>query len=198
MQSIKEVWKDIPGWEGFYQVSNLGDVRSLDRDIEYLNNGTLTTLHCKGKVLKQRADEEGYMRICLARNGRTKLYGVHRLVAQAFIPNPETKPTVNHIDGNKSNNCLSNLEWATYQEQNDHAVRLGLRNQATYSNRENLKKKLSKQVICIETNQIFESQIEAERQLGLCSTAVWYSVHTGKCAHGTHLHFRRLNTNAVN
>ena len=192
MQSIKEVWRDIPEWEGFYQVSNLGNVRSLDRDIEYLNNGTLTTLHLKGKVLKQRADEEGYMRICLAKNGRTKLYGVHRLVAQAFIPNPENKPTVNHIDGNKSNNYLSNLEWATLEEQYAHAVKTGLIDMDKFKDRTDVKRKLSKPVVCVETGQIFESQIDAERKLGLCATAVWHSIHTGKCAHSTNLHFKRV------
>lgn len=192
MQSIKEVWRDIPEWEGFYQVSNLGNVRSLDRDIEYLNNGTLTTLHLKGKVLKQRADEEGYMRICLAKNGRTKLYGVHRLVAQAFIPNPENKPTVNHIDGNKSNNYLSNLEWATLEEQYAHAVKTGLIDMDKFKDRTNVKRKLSKPVVCVETGQVFESQSDAERKLGLCATAVWHSIHTGKCAHNTNLHFKRV------
>lgn len=189
MQSTKEVWKDIEGFEGYYQVSNCGGVRSLDREIHYLNHGTMCSRHIEGKILRQQIDCDGYYRINLIRDNHGKGFGVHRLVAQAFIPNTENKPTVNHIDGNKQNNCVDNLEWATYQEQNDHAVRLGLRTQSTYSNRFNVKKRLSKPVECIETGQIFESQIEAERQLGLCSSAVWYSIHTGKCAYGTNLHF---------
>lgn len=199
MQSTKEIWKDIEGFEGYYQVSNYGQVKSLDRYIECTNGDIHYTRHVPERILRQQLDCDGYYRINLIRSNHEKGFGVHRLVAQAFVPNPENKPTVNHIDGNKQNNHVSNLEWATYQEQNDHAVKLGLRSSETMRPAyEKSMTVIKQQVMCIETGQVFESQIEAERQLGLCSTAVWHSIHTGKCAHGTHLHFRRLNINAVN
>lgn len=120
---MSDVWKDIPGFEGRYQVSNAGQVRSVPRDV---NNHT-GVIHLKGKILKQRPDFKGYMRIDLNDNfGRHKYLGVHRLVAMAFIPNPENKPQINHIDGIKNHNFVENLEWVTNQENHDHAVLNGL------------------------------------------------------------------------
>lgn len=175
MQLTSEEWRPIQGYEGIYEVSNLGNIRSLDRYINTMNNGTLCTRFCKGRLLKIDYDKDGYARINLHFK-QDKRFGVHRLVASAFIPNPANKPTVNHINGNKFDNRVENLEWATYQEQNDHAVSIGLRNSSTYSDRSAVKKKLSKSVRCIETGRIYDSMIEAERQLGLYSAAVHDSI----------------------
>lgn len=123
-----EEWKDIAGYEGFYQVSNLGMVRSLDRVCkqvgvtkEYCDNYTK-----RGKILKQNVrhtyDKSGrtpYYRRTVSlydENGARKYFKVHRLVAQAFVPNPGNKPFVNHIDCNPNNNAASNLEWCTPKE----------------------------------------------------------------------------------
>lgn len=105
MKKIEEVWKDIKGYEGLYQVSNLGRVLSIR------NN----------RILKPYSDKagKGYYYIHLKRGKNSK---IHRLVAQAFLPNPENKDTVNHIDGNTKNNQLNNLEWATHQENCLHRV----------------------------------------------------------------------------
>ena len=193
---IKEIWKDVDGWEGFYQISNFGQVRSLDRVISYTANSSNCSKLFKGRILKQYIDEDGYCRISFIRRGHQKVYGVHRLVAEAFILNPENKPTVNHKDGNKSNNNVSNLEWATYKEQNDHAVKIGLRSKETSYPAVSASLKVTrKPVICVETGEIFESQSDAERKLNLCSTSVWYSICTGKCAHNSHYHFKRLTGN---
>ena len=107
---MEEIWKDIEGYEGLYQVSNLGRVRSLDRMVEY-SDGT-KRLH-RGRVLKAAADKDGYDRVILSTPSGHKNRLVHRLVAQAFIPNPEHLPEVNHKDENKRNNVVSNLEWCT-------------------------------------------------------------------------------------
>jgi len=118
-----EVWKDIKGSEGRYQISNKGRVKSLERKVNN-HTGELTV---KEKILKQRPDEKGYMRIDIKDNsGKRKYYGIHRLVASVFIPNPDNKPQVNHIDGNKANNDVDNLEWVTNGENQKHAYRLGL------------------------------------------------------------------------
>lgn len=110
-----ESWKDIPGYEGLYQVSNLGRVRSLDRVVLYKNGAR--HLH-KGNILPQRKRRrnDNYLSVSLYKNGTGKACTVHRLVAIAFIPNIENKPQVNHKDENPENNCVYNLEWVTSYE----------------------------------------------------------------------------------
>lgn len=119
-----EVFADIRGYEGYYQVSNYGNVRSLDRVIKEKTGKTQTL---KGRILKQRINPGGYHYIELGKNGTKATFAVHQLVAQAFLSNPNKKPIVNHIDGNRLNNSLSNLEWATYSENLEHAYKAGLR-----------------------------------------------------------------------
>ena len=103
-----EEWKDIPGYEGFYQVSNLGVVRSVDHFVNSKNGSTALK---KGKVIAQKKNIYGYMEVHLSRLGKCSSVRVHRLVASAFIPNPEGLPYVNHKDEVKSNNVVTNLEW---------------------------------------------------------------------------------------
>lgn len=112
---MQEIWKDIQGYEGLYQVSNLGRVRSLDRVIQYKNGSK--HLH-KGNILPQRKRRRNsnYLSVSLYKNDIGKTCVVHRFVAIAFIPNPENKPQVNHKDENPENNCVENLEWVTSYE----------------------------------------------------------------------------------
>ena len=105
-----EIWKDVRGYEGLYKISNVGNVMSIKQHRYKKQN----------YVLKYDVDWKGYARVKLWRNNKGKNYKVHRLVAQAFIPNLENKLTVNHKDLNKLNNKLTNLEWATYKEQATH------------------------------------------------------------------------------
>lgn len=123
-----ETWKDIPLYEGKYQVSNLGNVKSLQ-----LCNGNTTTK--REKILKNIIYGNGYYYVCLSKNGKVKKYKVNRLVAQAFVPNPKNKPFVNHIDGDKLNNYYKNLEWCTQSENMKHASMLGLRKYVSYKNK---------------------------------------------------------------
>ena len=115
---MEEVWKDIAGYEGAYQISNLGRVKSLPRQ------GTRST---KEKIRAISLTHDGYERIRLIFKGKDETKRVHRLVAEAFIPNPEKKETVNHIDGNKLNNSVSNLEWTDRHEQMHHAYKNNLK-----------------------------------------------------------------------
>lgn len=117
-------WRDIKGFEGIYQVSDTGLVKSLSRRVRL--NCKHGSVVLKEMLLSQRLDMKGYLRVYLNDNGKTKFVPIHRLVAQAFIPNPENKPQVNHIDGNKQNNNVKNLEWCTNSENQKHAYRLGL------------------------------------------------------------------------
>lgn len=117
-----EVWKDISGYEGVYQVSNLGRVKSLART----RNGRWgNKLPVPEIILKQKKNRGGYMCVHL-RTNKESHPTVHRLVAIAFIENPENKQTVNHLDGCKTNNIVENLEWATISENTKHAIETGL------------------------------------------------------------------------
>lgn len=126
---LNEIWKDIKGYEGLYQVSNLGRVKALERKFTY----NINTKILKEKIKKQcetskRNGKQGYLCTRLKdKNGNSKCLYTHRLVAEAFIPNPDNKETVNHIDGNKHNNNVNNLEWNTFSENNKHAITLKLR-----------------------------------------------------------------------
>ncbi|MBD3880043.1 MAG: HNH endonuclease [Quinella sp. 1Q5] len=105
-----EEWKPIPDWQG-YEVSNFGRVKSFKT---------------KPRIMKPAFDKGGYLQAVLSEDDKAKFFRVNRLVALCFIPNPENKPHVNHIDGNKFNNHVSNLEWATPKENQRHAAKLGL------------------------------------------------------------------------
>lgn len=121
-----EIWKDVVGYEGYYQVSNLGNVKSVDRVIysDKLHIGTKREL--KGKLLKPYINKHGYLALALTKNGNEKLMRVHRLVTEAFIDNPNNYDQVNHIDGDKTNNKVENLEWCNNQYNVIHAYENGL------------------------------------------------------------------------
>lgn len=123
-----EIWRDIPGYEGLYQVSNLGRVRSLDRYVFTIKG--CGKRFVSGEIKKPTQRKSGYLKTGLYKEGKSKTREVQRLVAEAFIDNPLGKTQVNHIDGDKTNNCVSNLEWVTPQENTIHSftvLKRGLR-----------------------------------------------------------------------
>jgi hypothetical protein len=110
-KQMSEIWKSVIGYEGLYEVSSLGNVRSVNwRGLGY-------------RKFSPVPDRDGYLQITLTKNGKQQNARVHRLVAMAFVDNPENKPQVNHIDEDRSNNVASNLEWVTCLENNNHGTR---------------------------------------------------------------------------
>lgn len=125
IEDLKEEWKDVGGYEGSYQVSNLGRVRSLDRLVNH-PNGKRKKKH-KGKVLSNNSiNSSGYVIYRFMVDGNSRYFSGHRLVAEAFIPNKHNLPQVNHIDGNPSNNNVNNLEWCDASHNTKHAYKLNL------------------------------------------------------------------------
>lgn len=118
-----ENWETIKNYEGLYEISNHGRVRSLDR---FVNGRYTNKAFAKGRILIPNKNGTGYLAVSLCFNGNQKNTHVHRLIATYFIPNPYNLPQVNHKDGNKQNNNLDNLEWVTHKENIRHAVRTGL------------------------------------------------------------------------
>ncbi len=111
---MQELWLPIEGYEGYYEVSNMGRVKSLSRPVENSQRNV------KEKFNKFHLKRDGYHSVLLSKNKIKKTISLHRIVAKAFLPNPEFKKFVNHIDGNKLNNCLSNLEWVSSRENSCH------------------------------------------------------------------------------
>lgn len=124
LSAMEEVWKDVIGFVGLYQVSNGGRVRSLDK-LDIRKN---QTRRLKGKVLKAQLNTNGYYTVCLCDKGNSKIVTVHKLVAEVFLEKRCDSECINHKDGIKTNNKVDNLEWCTYKENNDHAKSNNLNN----------------------------------------------------------------------
>mgnify|MGYP000953607310 CR=1 FL=1 len=147
-----ETWKDIKGYEGIYQVSNMGRVKSLER-VTIRKDGS--KLPVKERILKPQKGLD-YLRVPLCNNsGKGKMFYVHRLVCEAFHENPNNKPCVNHIDENKANNTASNLEWCTYEENNNHGTRNA-----------RIAKSVGQYTRDGELIKVWQSIVEIEKQLG--------------------------------
>lgn len=198
---MEEIWKDIKGYEGLYQVSDLGKVKSLERDYVAANGGKR---HIEEHLLLQHPSKKGYLRVKLYKNGVGKTYQVHRLVAETFILNPYNKPQIDHIDGNNQSNIVSNLRFATNKENANNPITKGKNH---HSHTEEWKQKMSalkkgktpsKQ--CIETAQklhfkkveqydkngclikTYESLTEASTNIGVSISAITNSIkRNGTC-----------------
>lgn len=121
---MDEIWKDIEGYEGLYQVSNLGNVKSLDRNFVVLNKkGFKQHIRQKGRLLKKQNGSCGYKIVNLSKDNIHKTHMIHRLVAKTFLPNPLNLPEVNHKDECKDNNALYNLEWCTSKYNANYGTR---------------------------------------------------------------------------
>lgn len=153
---MPEVWKDIKDYEGLYQISNYGRIRSLNKT--------------KGRIRKQSI-QRGYYYIWLSKNSKGKMYIVHRLVAQHFIPNPLHLPEVNHKDENKLNNNVDNLEWCDAKYNSNY----GTRNE-----------RKGKPIQCIETGKIYWGARELERQTGILHNNIAKAIRNNTITGGYH------------
>lgn len=158
-----EIWRDIEGYEGLYQVSSDGRVKSLEK----VNNNHLV----KEKILKSGNNGMGYLFVVLSKEGKIKNYTIHRLVAQAFLPNPDNLPQVNHKDEDKSNNRVENLEWCTQQYNNTYGTRL--KKSAKANSIPILQFNLDSQFI-----KKWDSTMQIERELG------FYHSNISNCCRG--------------
>lgn len=122
----KEIWKDIKGFESLYQVSNLGRIKSLSKFINNNPKSKTIGFYSKEKNLKPTKSNSGYLYVVIYKKSKKYTLFIHRLVAQAFIPNPDNLPQVDHLDGNKLNNNVDNLEWVTSKENINRAWKMGL------------------------------------------------------------------------
>ena len=184
---MKEQWKDIRGFEGLYQVSNLGNIRSIERIVKYCDDSkSKTNFHTvKEKIKKASLKDNGYLQVQLYKNNRSQSLYVHRLVAEAFIGNPNCHKTINHKNLNKHDNRVENLEWCSYGNNNEHA-------------RKNLTFKSGK-AIKIECINIDNGATEIITDLlAWCKQnnhdrASVYKVLSGKYAHHHRLNFRYMD-----
>lgn len=151
-----EEWKAIEGFEELYEISNIGNVKSLNY------NGT-----GKERIMKQGNNGNGYLRVCLSKNGKIKKFLVHRLVAQAFLPNPKNYKEINHKDENKLNNCVSNLEWCDRQYNNNFGTRT-----------EKCSKKVNQYTLEGKFIRQFPSTNQVERELG------YFQSNISNCCNG--------------
>lgn len=153
MGHTEEIWKDIPGYENRYQVSNLGRIKAC---------------WSRAAIIRKQSIVKGYKCVILFTAGRAKNLRVHRLVAQAFIPNPDNKPEVNHIDGDKLNNLASNLEWSTRSENMKHAYdnKLIMGKMGRENNQ-------SRRVINTNTGEIYDTVSRAADSAGVSRYAMY-------------------------
>ena len=156
-----EIWKDVKGFEGLYQISNFGNVKSVDR-ISKHSKGDLTL---KGRILKPINIGKGYLGVALSKNGKVKNHYIHRLVAEAFINNNENKPCIDHINGNRTDNRVNNLRWVNATENMNNPIT---------TNR--ISQKNSIQIVQFtidgEFVKIWNNAVDAEQTLGIDRTGI--------------------------
>lgn len=180
---MKEIWREHPYYNGIYLISNMGRVKSVDQIVPCKSGAT--RVH-KGKELKQFKNERGYLCVVITKGKKSKIKKVHRLVAETFIDNPQCKPQVNHIDCNKQNNNVTNLEWCTNAENMFHASKNGLVSKNHFPIGGEFRKR---RVCCIELHRVFDSIALAAKELKLHSANISFCCRNPDRKTGNY-HFR--------
>lgn len=170
-----EQWKPVLGYEGLYEISNDGRVKRLARriktSIKHSDSRFLPEIILNGTVIKR-----GYVQVKLTKQGNGRVFLVHELVANAFIPNLDNKKTVNHKDGDKTNNNVANLEWMTVEENLRHAWQTGLCRDVA--------RKQGRPVVCVETGDVFISSYAAAKWLDRDGNKRIHAKNIRRCANG--------------
>jgi len=159
-----EEWKDVIDYEGLYEVSNEGNVKSVDRVVYQVMNGVRKSFNYKSKILTQELTSRNYLRVTLSKSNTQKRHSVHRLVATAFLENHENLEQVNHKDGVTTNNKIENIEWCTQSENQKHAFRTGLQMPVKGENHGNCK--LTNEQI-EEIKQLYSTENHTQKQIAL-------------------------------
>lgn len=170
-----EIWLDIKGYEGQYQVSNMGRILSKERTVEVLLRGRKTTNKVFEKLKVFYSAMGGYYGVLLSQNGKNKSYRVHRLIAKEFIENPENKPYINHINGIKTDNRVENLEWCTASENLQHAYNIGLMNRPIENC--NFSKLSLQQITEIRNTYKRNTALQLSKQFNVTRTTIYNIVH---------------------
>ena len=196
-----EIWKDIKGYEGYYQISNYGRVKGLSRIIKRGERGYLK----QESIIKQKDNSKGYLRVPLSLDGIQKKYFVHRLVGIHFLDNVENKPHINHIDRNPKNNHYGNLEWVTHSENLKHYWQQPSQKSLYAGKKISEKQKgrkpyqLMKKVNQIDMTTLkvvaeYESMLEAERKTGVHNSSI-HRVLRGRYKHAGGFYWQLVEDN---
>lgn len=210
---MEEVWKDIIGYEEYYQVSNRGNVRSKDRwyDAPYLKNKQI--IFRKGVSIKPRPNKYGYLTVCLKKNSKGKTIPIHKLVAAAFIENVLRKTCIDHVNGNRTDNRVENLRWVTIKENQNNPItkkrlsecKIGAKHHfyGKHLSKEHSQKignankngKCSIPVVQLDLDGNFVNEYpstnEAERQTGIHHGGIWRAVKKHSTAGGYRWIYKR-------
>lgn len=162
---MAEIWKPVPGYEGYFEVSTYGRVKSLERYVD----GRWKPYLKKEKILVPHDSGKGYLQVKFSADNKRSMPLIHRLVAKAFIPNPENLPQINHKDGNPRNNHVDNLEWCTASGNALHRCHV----------LNHVSGRPQRPVICLDTGKIYKSSHEAAREMEIRQGSI-FSVCQGK------------------
>lgn len=157
---MEEIWIPIPGYEGYYEVSNNGRIRSIDRKIEVKNKGTSYWVQLRGRLMRPH-HSRGYLVIALCRGGVSRTVPVHKCVCKSFIHNPDGLNEINHKNGDREDNRVENLEWCTRQYNIRHSYYVNKR-----------KPSGCKPVLCLETGKVYPSCMAAGRALNINNSSI--------------------------
>lgn len=190
---MEELWKPVKDYEGLYEVSNLGNVRSIAHTTRVFRYGKPMDVFHPSKVLKPQERSHGYLAVCLygkgGKNGRFTQTSVHRMVAEAFVPNPRGCSEVNHIDEDKQNNRADNLEWCTRRENIRHGTCI---ERSVKKRINNVPRQRAIQRYDLDGNLIdeFINAWDAERKLGIKKHCIYNSLYKGQRGNGYYWKFK--------
>lgn len=193
MNDLVEVWKPVKGFEGLYEVSNLGRIMALPKIVTRRGK----SYNIKSKIMKPQQSGNGYLKICLHDNGRTSFLFVHRIVAQAFIPNPENKPCIDHINTIRDDNRVENLRWCTFKENRNNPItckktsdslkgidRVNVNKRMQLRDKQNASKRVYQYDLNGNYIKSFGSVMEAARELGVKTKCISTECSSSHYAYG--------------